>query len=111
MSAPNAGGKKIKFIDYTREIEKEINKDSESKRRRMKLNDTQIYGLEEAFRKNKHPSTASKLEMAERLKIPTKNVQVWFQNRRAREKHGSGLEGNTASSNDDISSKKNPDEI
>ncbi|KAI9351234.1 hypothetical protein BDR26DRAFT_850711, partial [Obelidium mucronatum] len=43
----------------------------------------QLASLEEAFRKSNKPTRSEKKALSERLGIPYKNIQLWFQNRRA----------------------------
>jgi hypothetical protein len=82
----NKETKKVKFIDSTEEIMKNLNRDRIVKRARLKLSYDQICVLESNFRADTHPSHLTKTFLANKLNIPLKNVQIWFQNRRAKEK-------------------------
>ncbi|KAM0687343.1 hypothetical protein COBT_001416 [Conglomerata obtusa] len=74
-----------KFIDSTSEILKSF-QINDVKRNRIKLSDEQVSVLELSFWEDNHPSSAVKEELAHVLDIPLKNVQIWFQNRRAKRK-------------------------
>lgn len=78
--------KAVKFIDSTHEVLKSYNKPRTAKRKRTKLSDEQLSILEDSYRMNHHPSTEIKETMAVKIGIPVKNVQIWFQNRRAKDK-------------------------
>ncbi|KAM0671997.1 homeodomain-containing protein [Ordospora colligata] len=82
--------KKVKFIDSTNEIIKHMNTSENGKRSRLRLNAQQASILEQSFKNGSHPSNKVKAELAMVLCIPLKNVQIWFQNRRAKEKIGVG---------------------
>ncbi|CAD25291.1 homeobox domain [Encephalitozoon cuniculi GB-M1] len=76
----------VKFIDSTEEIIKHLNKSDSSKRSRLKLSGQQIDVLESNFKIDSHPNSATKSLLSNALSIPLKNIQIWFQNRRAKEK-------------------------
>ncbi|AFM98146.1 homeodomain-containing protein [Encephalitozoon hellem ATCC 50504] len=78
--------KTVKFIDSTEEIIKYLNKNDSNKRSRLKLSGHQIDVLESNFRIDSHPNSTTKSLLANTLSIPFKNIQIWFQNRRAKEK-------------------------
>ncbi|KAH9411593.1 homeodomain-containing protein [Ordospora pajunii] len=82
--------KTVKFIDSTDEILKHMNKLENGKRSRLRLNAYQANILEHSFKNGSHPSNTVKAELATVLCIPLKNVQIWFQNRRAKEKTVTG---------------------
>lgn len=84
--ARNPSYKAVKFIDSTHEVLKSYNKPKTSKRKRTKLSEEQLSILEESYRMNHHPSSDIKETMASKIGIPVKNVQIWFQNRRAKDK-------------------------
>lgn len=84
--ARNPSYKAMKFIDSTHEVLKSYNKPKTSKRKRTKLSAEQLSILEDSYRMNHHPSTEIKEAMALQIGIPVKNVQIWFQNRRAKDK-------------------------
>jgi len=76
----------VKFIDSTEEIMRNLNKGNMNKRARLKLSCQQIDVLESNFKVDSHPSHLTKSFLASKLCIPLKNIQIWFQNRRAKEK-------------------------
>lgn len=76
--------KSCKFIDATNEILKSYVK--APKRRRIKLSENQLFMLEYKFYENQHPSQSTKEGISAMTGLPIKNVQIWFQNRRAKEK-------------------------
>ncbi|KAK1348175.1 homeobox domain-containing protein [Hamiltosporidium tvaerminnensis] len=78
--------KNVKFIDSTREILNSYNKSKCSKRTRTKLSLEQLNALEESFQSSAHPTNEIKEVLSKEIKIPVKNVQIWFQNRRAKDK-------------------------
>lgn len=78
--------KTMRFIDSTEEIMRNLNKGSGGKRARLKLSGQQIDVLESNFKVDSHPSYLTKSFLANKLCIPLKNIQIWFQNRRAKEK-------------------------
>ncbi|ELQ75341.1 putative Homeodomain-like, Homeodomain-related, Homeobox protein, partial [Trachipleistophora hominis] len=82
----NSSFKAVKFIDSTHEVLRSYNKPQTSKRRRTKLTEEQLNILEESYRINHHPSSEIKEAVAAKIGIPIKNVQIWFQNRRAKDK-------------------------
>ncbi|KAM0674495.1 hypothetical protein GVAV_002110 [Gurleya vavrai] len=77
--------KNNRFIDSTDEILK-CYESSVSKRARLKLSDEQVGVLEMSFWEENHPSTKIKENLSKTLDIPSKNIQIWFQNRRARQR-------------------------
>lgn len=76
--------KNCKFIDSTNEILKSFK--NGPKRSRIKLSTFQVNELERSFSESPHPSQQVKEELEERLSIPIKNIQIWYQNRRAKVK-------------------------
>ncbi|EPR79442.1 Homeobox domain protein [Spraguea lophii 42_110] len=83
----NSPFKAVKFIDSTHEVLKSYHKPKSNKRPRTKLSENQISILEDCFNLNHHPNTDLKESIAMRVGIPMKNVQIWFQNRRAKDKN------------------------
>ncbi|XP_067951640.1 homeobox protein Hox-D3-like [Watersipora subatra] len=57
-----------------------------NRNRRPYYSASQIRKLESMFRVNRYPSVNDKLHLAEALNISVKQVSVWFQNRRCKEK-------------------------
>ncbi|RVD93303.1 homeobox domain-containing protein [Tubulinosema ratisbonensis] len=76
----------MRIIDSTPEILKCYRKISSSKRNRIKLTDDQKSALEAIFKENPHPTTETKELLEYKHMIPLKNIQIWFQNRRAKER-------------------------
>lgn len=82
----NLSYKAVKFIDSTHEVLRSYNRPKTSKRKRTKLSEEQLNILEESYQLNHHPSSEIKETMALKIGIPVKNIQIWFQNRRAKDK-------------------------
>ncbi|KAL6120837.1 hypothetical protein NUSPORA_02362 [Nucleospora cyclopteri] len=80
------GAKDIRFIDNTDDVNKIFSTKPQIKRSRLKLLPEQINILEINFRVDNKPSASTKRYIANSLGIPVKNVQIWFQNRRAKDK-------------------------
>ncbi|ORX65706.1 Homeodomain-like protein, partial [Anaeromyces robustus] len=53
---------------------------------RRRTSKKQFSILEKAFNENPKPNAATRRELAEKLKMTVRGVQVWFQNRRAKAK-------------------------
>ncbi|ELA47861.1 hypothetical protein VCUG_00703 [Vavraia culicis subsp. floridensis] len=83
----NSSFKAVKFIDSTHEVLRSYNKPQTSKRKRTKLTEEQLGILEKSYRTNHHPPSETKESVAAKIGIPMKNVQIWFQNRRAKDKN------------------------
>jgi len=86
MLNENTNNKHIKFIDNTKEVEKYFVKNTSLRRVRLKLHPEQIRVLEMNFQVDAKPSASTKNYIANSLSLPLKNVQIWFQNRRAKAK-------------------------
>jgi len=66
---------------------------------RRRTSKKQFSILEKAFNENPKPNAATRRELAEKLKMTVRGVQVWFQNRRAKAKaQKKKKNGSTASS-------------
>ncbi|KAM0678128.1 hypothetical protein BDAP_001387 [Binucleata daphniae] len=85
MRKENYKPKANKFIDSTQEILKSYQVNI-CKRNRIKLTSEQLTALELCFWEDNHPNTQTKENLAYALNIPLKNLQIWFQNRRAKRK-------------------------
>ena len=73
----------------------EVNSDTpprgtSNKRKRIKLTKTQLARLERVFITATHPGKAVKQQLSGEIGIPVKNIQIWFQNRRQKEKRKGG---------------------
>lgn len=78
--------KGVKFIDFTEEIKRSLLPRMHPKKPRIKLEEWQVARLVQAFEEDTHPSNKAKTNLAQALNLPMKSVQIWFQNRRAKEK-------------------------
>ncbi|KAI5191263.1 hypothetical protein NECID01_1375 [Nematocida sp. AWRm77] len=78
--------KGVKFIDFTEEIKRSLLPRLHPKKPRIKLEEWQVAKLIEAFEEDTHPSNKAKKTLAHVLSLPIKSVQIWFQNKRAKEK-------------------------
>ncbi|KAI5132275.1 hypothetical protein NEAUS06_0064 [Nematocida ausubeli] len=76
----------VKFIDFTEEIMKSFERKAAPKKPRIKLDLWQIKSLEKAFEDDSHPSQKAKTKLSALLGITIKSIQIWFQNKRAKEK-------------------------
>ncbi|KAG0436918.1 Homeobox protein HD-5 [Dictyocoela muelleri] len=78
--------RKIKrFKDYSDKIQDYYNGNIK-KRSRLKYSDMQKKYLEETYRQNRYPNILMKMNVASNIGIPHKSVNLWFQNRRVKEK-------------------------
>ncbi|KAJ3213607.1 hypothetical protein HDU67_002658 [Dinochytrium kinnereticum] len=66
--------------------EKMDRSDSMPKKRRLKTSQDQLQILQQAFDEDPKPSTSIRNELAEKLGMTPRGVQVWFQNKRAKAK-------------------------
>ena len=57
-------------------------------RERTTFTENHLKVLERCFNEIKHPDTSLRKTIATQLGLPMKTIQVWFQNRRARERKG-----------------------
>ncbi|KAG8962628.1 hypothetical protein FRC03_003942 [Tulasnella sp. 419] len=75
---------------------------------RKRTSRAQLQVLEATFQQSHKPSSAVKKALSTQLDMPLRNVQVWFQNRRAKDKHlanrakakAAASQGNAASSSE-----------
>ena len=63
-----------------------VHKKRTKKRRRTVISPDEIEKLEESFEKEQKPDRITKLELAKQLSKPESFVNIWFQNRRAKER-------------------------
>jgi hypothetical protein len=85
MTSPPINKKKVKIIDSSVDIQRYYS-DNRITRSRLVLTDEQKTLLENYFQLHPHPSQPSRDRLSDRLGIPLKNINIWFQNRRAKEK-------------------------
>lgn len=81
-----ARSKTVRFIDFTDEIKKSFEVSETPKKSRTKLESWQISVLEKAYEDDSHPSQKAKGRLSAALGIQIKSIQIWFQNKRAKEK-------------------------
>ncbi|WUR03305.1 homeobox domain-containing protein 11 [Vairimorpha necatrix] len=74
----------MKFIDQEKTIMKYYI--SDTKRGRLRMNKYQIDMLNRAYYNNPYPNKHEKFELNIMTKIPIKNIKIWFQNKRSRER-------------------------
>lgn len=78
---------KYKLVDSEKDIVKSYEDRRKPKRERLLLSDWQSMMLEQSFRLNSYPDRTEKYNLFLKTKVPMKNIKIWFQNRRAREKY------------------------
>lgn len=78
--------KPVRFIDFTDEIKKSFEIRETPKKSRTKLETWQISALEKAYDDDSHPSQKAKTRLSTALGLQIKSIQIWFQNKRAKEK-------------------------
>lgn len=74
-----------KYEDYSDKIV-EYSKGNIEKRVRLKYSHDKLVYLENIYRKNRYPDVFIKRNAASFISIPVKNVTIWFQNRRNKDK-------------------------
>ncbi|PKA57509.1 Homeobox-leucine zipper protein HOX7 [Apostasia shenzhenica] len=72
--------------DKEEEEEEEEEEEKGGTRKKLRLTKEQSSFLEESFRANKMLTLVQKHELAEKLHLLPRQVEIWFQNRRARTK-------------------------
>lgn len=77
----------VKFVNATVEIlQNQIKKDEAPKKKRTRTTPDQLRILQKAFSTDPMPNSSARLTLAKKLGMNARAVQVWFQNRRAKEK-------------------------
>ncbi|XP_031741103.1 homeobox-leucine zipper protein ATHB-17 isoform X7 [Cucumis sativus] len=85
----------------TMEEDEEINNNgSNNPRKKLRLTKEQSHLLEQSFRQNHTLNPKQKETLAEVLKLKPRQIEVWFQNRRARTKQETTKGGGGAKSNE-----------
>ncbi|KAI4999357.1 hypothetical protein ZWY2020_003946 [Hordeum vulgare] len=86
MNQPASGGEEEDFLMGGVEEDEEERGAGPRRRKKLRLSKEQSRLLEESFRLNNTLSTKQKEALAIKLKLQPRQVEVWFQNRRARTK-------------------------
>jgi hypothetical protein len=77
----------VKFVNATVEIlQSQIRKEEAPKKKRTRTTPEQLRILQKAFSADSMPNSSARLTLAKKLGMNARAVQVWFQNRRAKEK-------------------------
>ncbi|KAJ3118296.1 hypothetical protein HDU96_002734 [Phlyctochytrium bullatum] len=65
--------------------------DGSARKRRQKTSGDQLFILQEAFDNDPRPTATARKELAQRVGMTPRAVQIWFQNRRAKFKAAGGI--------------------
>jgi hypothetical protein len=78
--------------------------------KRKRINQTQLNLLEAAYVDDPMPSRRTKEKLAAQLGLPIKRIQIWFQNRRAKQKKGKkpGVPEGSSPPQDDKNGQQSP---
>ncbi|KAI8622446.1 hypothetical protein BC830DRAFT_1162907 [Chytriomyces sp. MP71] len=68
----------------------------DGRRRRFHAGRDQLVLLEQIFRENKKPNAKERIEICKRVNMNPRSLQIWFQNRRAKEKKMEGAAGSAS---------------
>ena len=99
---PSTHGNDVKFVNSTMEIlQDQIKREEAPKKKRTRTTIEQLRILQRAFITDPMPNSSARVALAKRLGMTARAVQVWFQNRRAKEKLDAkrvemGVQGNSA---------------
>ncbi|KAJ8471635.1 hypothetical protein OPV22_025978 [Ensete ventricosum] len=82
------GGEKTPVQEISARLMRSATKreEAEGTRRKLRLSEEQLSLLEDSFRAHNTLAHDQKRELAQRLHLQPRQVEVWFQNRRARSK-------------------------
>ena len=92
----------VKFVHSTMEIlENQIKREEAPKKKRTRTSTEQLRILQKAFQTDPMPNSGARMTLSKKLGMSTRAVQVWFQNRRAKEKldvkrDAMGVSGNSS---------------
>jgi len=64
-----------------------------NKKKRQRTSPDQLAILEQIFQTDKMPNQQTRVHLADKLGMSSRRVQIWFQNKRAKVKRGSGKDG------------------
>jgi hypothetical protein len=83
----NSSNNDVKFVHSTMEIlENQIKREEAPKKKRTRTSTEQLRILQKAFQTDPMPNSGARAALSKKLGMSTRAVQVWFQNRRAKEK-------------------------
>lgn len=112
----------VKFVHATMEIlENQIKREEAPKKKRTRTSTEQLRILQKSFQTDPMPNSTARTALSKKLGMSSRAVQVWFQNRRAKEKldakrNSMGLSGGSSfayvqgNSDDDIDGDFGADE-
>lgn len=82
----------VKFVNSTVEIlQNQMKREEAPKKKRTRTTPDQLRILQRAFAADPMPNSSTRLQLAKRLGMNGRAVQVWFQNRRAKAKRQDSL--------------------
>lgn len=77
----------MKFVHSTMEIlENQMKRDDAPKKKRTRTTTEQLRILQKAFQTDPMPNSSARVTLSKKLGMSSRAVQVWFQNRRAKDK-------------------------